>query len=242
MSFWAILGSACVGGAVTGSASFVTVRWQLRRTARNTNAAARAQVYGDVISGALAVATRADALHQAMRTRSGLKEGFDVTLGLRRPSDPLELHDWLAQDFGPLSRAWAQVELIDSPRVQQTASELVDALAELIKAATEMGTGRSMISEAIRGMAWTKEQEQELTKARDTAMAKRRAFIAAARADLQALEASALADSLARIGAHEPVEASRLGGGEAPHAAAPKTPRQLTEGQTPASRPSEHQG
>jgi hypothetical protein len=242
MSFWATLGSACVGGAVTASASFVTVRWQLRRTARNAKAADRAQVYGDVISGGLAVATRADALHQAMRLRSGLKEGFDVTLGLRRPSDPLELHDWLAQDFGRLTRAWAQVELIDSPAVQQAANELVDALAELIKASTEMGTGRSMISEAIRGMAWTKEQEKGLTKARAAAMAKRRAFIAAARADLQALEASALADSLARIGAHESAEAPRLSGRDLPDAAAQKTPRQLTDGQTSASQPAEHQG
>ena len=38
-----------------------------------------------------------------VRFRSGLKEGWDVALRQRTPADPLELHDWMAQD---LARYW----------------------------------------------------------------------------------------------------------------------------------------
>jgi ribosomal protein L5 len=43
-----------------------------------------------MLSRSMAVMMRAQAIHQQMQLRSGLKEGLDVTLRLRKPADVLE--------------------------------------------------------------------------------------------------------------------------------------------------------
>jgi hypothetical protein len=54
-----------------------------------------------MLSRSVAVMMRAQAIGQQMRLRSGFIEGLDVTLGVRKPADVLEFHDWLAVDYGP---------------------------------------------------------------------------------------------------------------------------------------------
>ena len=42
---------------------------------------------------------------ESMRLRSGLSEGLDVTLRLRKLADAMEFHDWMAQDVMPMHAA-----------------------------------------------------------------------------------------------------------------------------------------
>jgi hypothetical protein len=46
---------------------------------------------------------------ESMRLRSGLGEGLDVTLRLRKPADAMELHDWMAQDVVPMHAALDEI-------------------------------------------------------------------------------------------------------------------------------------
>lgn len=62
-----------------------------------------------MLSRSMAVMTAAQALGLTMKTRSGLGEGVDVAMRLRKPADPMELHDWLAKDMAPLTEAWSVI-------------------------------------------------------------------------------------------------------------------------------------
>ncbi len=46
---------------------------------------------------------------ESMRLRSGLSEGLDVTLRLRKPADAMEFHDWMAQDVVPMHAALDEI-------------------------------------------------------------------------------------------------------------------------------------
>jgi hypothetical protein len=46
---------------------------------------------------------------ESMRLRSGLSEGLDVTLRLRKPAHAMELHDWMAQDVVPMHAALDEI-------------------------------------------------------------------------------------------------------------------------------------
>ena len=46
---------------------------------------------------------------ETMRFRSGLKEGWDIALRHRKPVDPLELPDWMAQDLVPLNEVLSEL-------------------------------------------------------------------------------------------------------------------------------------
>ena len=46
---------------------------------------------------------------ESMRLRSGLSEGLDVTLRLRKLADAMEFHDWMAQDVAPMHAALDEI-------------------------------------------------------------------------------------------------------------------------------------
>ena len=46
---------------------------------------------------------------ESMRLRSGLSEGLDVTLRLRKLADAMEFHDWMAQDVMPMHAALDEI-------------------------------------------------------------------------------------------------------------------------------------
>jgi hypothetical protein len=54
-------------------------------------------------------ALRAQAMGESMRLRSGLSEGLDVTLHLRKPADAMEFHDWMARDVMPMHAALDEI-------------------------------------------------------------------------------------------------------------------------------------
>jgi len=79
---------------VLGFLGVVTLQERLRDKATDRDALG-AGGHRDV-SRSTAVATRAQAMGETMKLRSGLGEGVDVATHLRKPADPLEIHDWMA--------------------------------------------------------------------------------------------------------------------------------------------------
>jgi hypothetical protein len=176
--------AALGASGLTGGFGFGTLWWQERRRDRDDALAKKGAAYQRLIAQSLSFAIRAGTLRTTMQVRSGLKEGVDVATRLRRAADPMELHDWLAQDFAPMNEAWSEIEIAGSPDAVRMATELVDACADLIGVATQPGEAHGKIGTAFKGLAWTSEQEDALVDARRRVMATRSAFINVARTEL----------------------------------------------------------
>ncbi|MCW3844398.1 hypothetical protein ONA70_30355, partial [Micromonospora yasonensis] len=88
--------------------------------------------YQDLLARSMTLVLRADAARQAIRFRSGLAEGLSVTLRQRRPLDPFEFHDWLIEDWRPVSDAWSRVHVVGSQQAIDVADRLLDACGDLL--------------------------------------------------------------------------------------------------------------
>jgi hypothetical protein len=148
----------------------------------------RAAAYHELTSRSLSFAARANALRNAMQSRSGLKEGVDVTFRFRRPADALELHDWLAKDFEPINNAWSRIQLLGTAAAIDAATQLLDTCADVLGIATSPGRAHGKITSTVIGLAWTESQQEELKAANKRVVEEREAFIKVARKELGAEE------------------------------------------------------
>jgi hypothetical protein len=147
-----------------------------RRGKADDEAALRASVQ-ELLSRSLAVAMRARTLGETMKFRSGLKEGWDVAFRHRKPVDPLELHDWMAQDLVPLQAALTEIWTRDSQQGVTLANDVVNKCGELMGASTarQMAKGLGRVRVWAAGERWTPELNAAYDKAmRDLAQARKR--------------------------------------------------------------------
>ena len=184
MTIWAPVVAALGASLLTGFFGFGGIWWQQHQLNKAAETQEKSLVYHQLISRSLSFAFRATTLRNAMKIRSGLKEGVDVTFGYRKPSDPLELHDWLSSDFDPINEAWSKIQMIGTAESVDSATELLDACGDLIAIATTPGAGRGKVSTAFKGIAWTAEQEEALQAAIKRVTRCRESFIKIARRDL----------------------------------------------------------
>jgi hypothetical protein len=91
----------------------------------------------EMLSRSMAVMMAAQTLGLTMKSRSGLGEGLDVATRLRKPSDPMELHDWIAKDMGPLNEAWSAIWVRGDQETIRLANALLGACAEIVSAGTQ---------------------------------------------------------------------------------------------------------
>jgi hypothetical protein len=184
VSIWAPVVAALGAGLLTGGLGFGTIWWQQQKRDQGDAAAGKSDAYHQLISQSLSFMIRARALRNTMGSHSGLNERIDLALRLRRPIDPMELHDWLAQGYEPMNQAWSKVEVIGSPDAVDIATQLLDACADYVGMATELGTARGRVATYLRGLEWTSEQEDALDATGRRVNEHRRAFIKVARKEL----------------------------------------------------------
>ncbi len=184
MSIWAPVVAALGASFLTGTLGFGTIWWQQRRRDRAAAAAGKSDAYYQMIAESLSFTIRARALRDTMRVRSGLKEGFDVTLRFRSALDPLAFHDWLAQGFEPINHAWSKIQLTGSAEAVSMATALLDACADVVGLATEPGKARGRVATAFLGLEWTAEQHEALAVAVRRVVEHRSAFVRIARSEL----------------------------------------------------------
>jgi hypothetical protein len=183
MTIWAPVVAALGASFLTGGFGFGGIWWQQHRLGRAAAAQEKA-AYHQLISHSLSFAARASTLRNVMQTRSGLKEGVDVTFRLRRPFDPMELHDWLVKDFEPINDAWSKIQMIGTAASIDTATQLLDACADLIAIATTPGTAHGKVASTMKGIAFTAEQQEALQAATKHVTETREAFIKVTRKEL----------------------------------------------------------
>jgi hypothetical protein len=154
LTLTAALGSSALTGAA--SLGVIWVR-EWRRGKASDRAALRAAVT-ELLSRSMAVAMRARTMGEAMKFRSGLKEGLDVTLRQRKPADPLELHDWMAQDLAPLNTALSELWTRADQEGVRLANEVVSRCMDVLGATTarqQADSGRERVRRWALGERWT---------------------------------------------------------------------------------------
>jgi hypothetical protein len=184
MSIWAPVIAALGASLLTGFFGFGAVWWQQHRLSKAAEIQEKSLAYHLLISRSLSFVVRATTLRNVMKTRSGLKEGVDVTFRFRKPSDPMELHDWLSKDFEPINEAWSKIQMIGAEESIDSATQLLDACGDLIGIATTPGTGRGKVATTVKGIAWTSEQEEALQAAIKRVTRCRESFVKVARREL----------------------------------------------------------
>lgn len=167
---------AALGSAIlTGIVAFGIEWWCSSRAEKAALAEQRAHAYATLLAQAGVVTFLAHGLHIAMETRSGLREGLNVTLGRQKPVDVLELNERLRATFQPLYEAWSEVWVIGSKEAIAAANDLVNQCGEVMGVATQRGNAGPNLLRNIVGERWTQAQLNQWEKELHTlALARKR--------------------------------------------------------------------
>ncbi len=152
---------------VAGSLGVVWVQEWRRGKARDR--AALQSAVRELLTQSMAVALRVQAMGETMKVRSGLGEGLDVALRLRKPADPMALHDWIAQDIVPLNAALDEIWTRWDQGGVRLANDVVGKCMDLMGASTATqpaSTSRERVRKWAVGERWT----PEMRDAHQTAM------------------------------------------------------------------------
>jgi len=106
---------------------------------------------------------------EAMRLRSGLSEGLDVTLRLRRPADAMEFHDWMAQDTVPMHAALDEIWTQWDQEGVRLANDVVGKCMDLLGTSTATQPPRNG-RDRVRKWAVGERQTLEMRDAQQTAI------------------------------------------------------------------------
>jgi hypothetical protein len=181
-SIWAPV----VAALGTGLLGFGGIWYQQHRRDKAEALARKVAAYHQLSTHSLGFMMRVTTLRQTVQVRSGLSEGLDVVMRIRKPLDPLELHDWIAQDFLAIGQAWSMIQMSGSPESVRAATTVFDACGGLMSAATQLGEANGKLATAFKGVAWTDEQQTALKKAMERLGRARLDFISVVRKELDA--------------------------------------------------------
>ena len=157
-SAWAVVAAALGASLLTGGASLSVIWVQEKLRRKSSDRAALHAAVQDVLSRSIAVAMRGRAMGETMKVRSGLKEGLDVTMRHRKPVDPLELHDWIAQDGVPLNAALNEIWMRWDQEGIRLANDVVGKCLDFMDASTALQparSGRERVRSWAMGERWT---------------------------------------------------------------------------------------
>ena len=154
MSAWAVSAATGLAGAVIGAvAALAGTWWQARAARRHAESDARERAYVDLLVAAEKVAFRIDALVATIKARTGLGESVALLMRLRKPIEPMDLHDWLAADVGPLMDAWSRTWVNGSPEGVRRSNAVLEACNEVMAVLAEMApaTTRAKLRKVVVG-------------------------------------------------------------------------------------------
>ncbi len=154
-----IAAAAGLIGALFGIlGNFFTQRWQTGRAEKSALDDRRARAYGALLARSTAVMQLASSLHVVMQTRSGLREELNVTLGIQKPLDALELATLANAEMQPLFDAWSEVWLVGSEEAIAQANDLLTHCGAVMEAATQHGDAQPAWLRGFTGERWSKAQ------------------------------------------------------------------------------------
>jgi hypothetical protein len=185
-SAWVPVVAAVGASGLTGLSGFGAIIWNQRHLSHSANSATQADACRLLVEHSLSFTMLANSLRQTAQFRSGLGEGFDVALGIRRPLDALDLYDRLTVAFEPINTAWTTIKVSAALETVQLADHLVRACADVLELAGEVGTARGKLQTRLRGPVWSADQRNALHDATEAVMAARKGLIEHARSEFGA--------------------------------------------------------
>lgn len=201
----AVIIAALGASFLTVCGSLGVVWLQESRRGKAADKDALSATVGQILSRSQEVAMRAQTMGQTMKVRSGLIEGLDIAMHHRKPVDPLELHDWMAQDLAPLSAALSQIWTRWDQEGVRLANDVVGKCMDLLGASTANQPARTGMDRVRRwavGERWTAEMLADNDRAvKDLALSRKR-FAEYARGHL----GSGPADLFAQVANAEPAQ------------------------------------
>jgi hypothetical protein len=150
---WATIIAALGAALLTNIASFWVLQWQRLRDRKVGAKKDKAAAYGQLLARTMTFDRRAGMLNLVMRSRSGLQDRLDVVLGIRQPLDLFQLHEWLEEDFTPITDAWARIWAVGTQDAIDAADRLVHACADVLNAAATIDTNRTRLQAWWRNIA-----------------------------------------------------------------------------------------
>lgn len=129
---WVAVIAALGSSLLTGLATFGVSWWTDRRRAVARKHNELAAAVGELLASSEALTHRFSTIMATGIQRSGIGEGVDQLLRLRKPLDPLELWDWVAPDFRSMSNALSRLWLVGDRELVVLANQVVAQCAGLM--------------------------------------------------------------------------------------------------------------
>jgi hypothetical protein len=163
---------AALGASVlTGGFSVGLLRYQEARREKAAEEDALGAAVLHLLTRSLGLALRARSTGEVAKQRSGLGEGLDVVMHVRKPVDAFQFFDWMAQDWDPLNEAWTDLWLrAPDQRTVELANDLVDRCGSVVGAATAREPAPTTSVERIRRFAAGEKWTPEMLAAHDQAL------------------------------------------------------------------------
>lgn len=166
-NYWIPVIAALGASALTGLVALGLDALRARRRDREKLNERRVHAYSEIISHASSFALAAGAMHLTAQVRSGFVEGLDIVLRHRKPIEPLDLHDWLMKELGPMLDAMAEIWVVGTPEAVVAANELMKKCNNVLELGANRGASGSSLVRFLVGEKWTSVQADSFQEAID---------------------------------------------------------------------------
>jgi hypothetical protein len=164
-NYWVPVIAALGASALTGLIAFGLDALRAHRDNTERLTERRARAYSQMLSHAAAFALAVGAMHLTAQLRSGFTEGLDVTLHHRKPVDPLELHDWLMRELGPMLEALSEIWVVGTQESVEAGNDLMKKCNDVLGLGTNRGKVPSRFVRIFVGEKWSTEQRKVFDEA-----------------------------------------------------------------------------
>lgn len=166
-NYWIPVIAALGASALTGLVTLGLDERRARRQRCEGLTDRRVHAYSRMISHAASFTLAAGAMHFTAQVRSGLTEALDIVLHHRKPVEPLDLHDWLMRELGPMLDAMAEIWVVGTPQAVVAANELMKKCNKVLELGTNRGESGSPLMRYLIGEKWTSAQMDSFQEAID---------------------------------------------------------------------------
>lgn len=183
-NYWVPVIAALGASTLTGLVTLGLDVMRAKRRRREGLTERRVSAYSQMISHAASFALAAGAMHLTAQMGSGLTEALDIVLHHRKPIEPLDLHDWLMKEMGPMLEAMSEIWVVGTPKAIVAANELMMKCNKVLELGAIRGETGSPLVRYLIGEKWTPAQVESFRGAIDEMSEARKKLAEVARIEM----------------------------------------------------------
>jgi hypothetical protein len=217
----AVLIAALGASALTAIATFGLETWRAHNQRRRDQDAALSDACVSLLGATMRLVFRARAMRDTMISRSGLSESLDILLHNRRPTDSMQLTDWLLIDLAPALDAQSEIWTLGGETLIESAATLVSASTAVVTKAGTLSEEQQRQMKGLGTRLLPLKNDDEVEAAFTAAVSElgkvRRQFALLVRRELQIDDVDALARGLDAFGEKQEKESRDVSSGAEPN-------------------------